>query len=217
MLLSPFISIFNLELTFQIPFLSLVLRRWGIHRWTWLILHQPRPRALPARDVPGWAQPLRPAADGQQWDLQSVEVEPYCPTAIVCLNSTYLSNLRKQKLGIPVKTIFSLLCNSGFFHLSSPFANYFEINYRFILSVAWKQDMGLNYMVIILKWHSYCIPVCGTRCFHPILCIELIRVLGNYGQSPNLGHLSGVELVPGVSLFPHLLIPLDSADRKSVV
>lgn len=139
-----------------------------------------------------------------------MEVKPYCPTAIVCLNSTYLSNLRKQKLGIPVKTIFSLLCNSGFFHLSSPFANYFEINYRFILSVAWKQDMGLNYMVIILKWHSYCIPVCGTRCFHPILCIELIRVLGNYGQSPNLGHLSGVELVPGVSLFPHLLIPLDS-------
>ena len=46
--------------------------------------------------------------------------------------------------------------------------------------------------------------------FSPILCIELIRVLGNYGQSPNLGHLSGVELVPGVSLFPHLLIPLDS-------
>jgi hypothetical protein len=40
--------------------------------------------------------------------------------------------------------------------------------------------------------------------------MELIHVLGNYGHSPNLGHLSGVELVPGVSLFPHLLIPLDS-------
>jgi hypothetical protein len=103
---------------------------------------------------------------------------------------------------IPVKTIISLLCNSGLFHLSSPIAIYFEINYRFILSVAWKQDMGLNYMVIILKWHSYSIPVCGTWCFRPILCMELIHVLGNYGQSPNLGHLSGVELF---LLFPFSL------------
>lgn len=154
MLLSPFISIFNLELTFQIHFLSLVLRRWGIHRWTWLILHQPRPRALPARDVPGWAQSLRPAADGQHWDLQSVEVEPYCPTAIVCLNSTYLSNLRKQKLGDSSKNNYLPFMQFRIFHLSRLIANYFEINYRFILSVAWKQDTGLNYMVIILKWHS---------------------------------------------------------------
>lgn len=142
--------------------------------------------------------------------MQSVEVKPYFPADIVCLNSTYLSDLRKQKLGDSSKNNNLPFMQFRIVHLGSPTANYFDFNYRFIVSAAWKQDMGLNYMVIILKWHSYCIPVSGTRCFHPILCMKLIHVMGNYGQSPNLGHLSGVELVPGISLFPLMLIPLDS-------